>query len=79
MRNPMYLLKSQEAHSSQHKMVMQESEGEDAAEGRVTLPQDMGRGNLASRQSRIRLQEVQSSHVPHRHMWNACSRAEHNA
>ena len=37
---------------------MQESEGEDAAEGRVTLAQDMGRGNLASRQSRIRLQEV---------------------
>jgi hypothetical protein len=38
--------------------VLQESEGEDAADGRVTLAQDMGRGNLASRQSRIRLQEV---------------------
>lgn len=36
----------------------QESEGEEAAEARVTLPQDMGRGNLAARQSRIRLHEV---------------------
>eukprot|EP00884_Botryococcus_braunii_P008786 jgi/Botrbrau1/17909/Bobra.50_1s0010.1 len=35
-----------------------ESEGEEAAEARVTLPQDLGRGNLASRQSRIRLHEV---------------------
>lgn len=36
----------------------QESEGEEAAEARVALAQDMGRGNLASRNSRVRLQEV---------------------
>ncbi|CAK0738206.1 hypothetical protein CVIRNUC_001009 [Coccomyxa viridis] len=35
-----------------------ESEGEEAAEARVALPQDMGRGNLAARQSRVRLQEI---------------------
>ena len=37
---------------------MQESEGEDAAESRVTLAEDVGRGNLASRQSRVKLQEA---------------------
>lgn len=37
---------------------VQESEGEEAAESRVTLPQDLGHGNLAARQSRIRLHEV---------------------
>jgi len=37
---------------------VQESEGEDAADSRVTLAQDVGRGNLASRQSRVKLQEV---------------------
>ena len=37
---------------------LQESEGEEAAESRVTLPQDLGHGNLASRQSRVRLHEV---------------------
>ncbi|KAL3136348.1 hypothetical protein ABBQ38_005610 [Trebouxia sp. C0009 RCD-2024] len=35
-----------------------ESEGEDAADSRVTLAEDVGRGNLASRQSRVKLQEV---------------------
>mmetsp|Transcript_8071 Transcript_8071/g.23132 ORF Transcript_8071/g.23132 Transcript_8071/m.23132 type:complete len:443 (+) Transcript_8071:168-1496(+) len=35
-----------------------ESEGEDAAESRVTMAQDMGKGNLASRQSRVKLHEV---------------------
>ena len=35
-----------------------ESEGEDAADSRVMLERDMGRGNLAARQSRVRLQEV---------------------
>ncbi|DBB05326.1 TPA: hypothetical protein ACH3X3_010553 [Trebouxia sp. C0006] len=35
-----------------------ESEGEDAADSRVTLAQDVGRGNLASRQSRVKLQEI---------------------
>ncbi|EIE18463.1 Brix-domain-containing protein, partial [Coccomyxa subellipsoidea C-169] len=35
-----------------------ESEGEEAAEARVELAQDMGRGNMASRQSRVRLQEI---------------------
>lgn len=38
----------------------QESEGEDAAETRVTLSEDLGKGNVAARQSRIKLQEVQS-------------------
>lgn len=38
--------------------LLQESEGEEAAEARVALAQDMGRGNLASRQSRVRLQEI---------------------
>lgn len=38
--------------------VMQESEGEEAADSRVTLADDLGRGNLASRQSRVKLQEV---------------------
>ena len=38
--------------------LVQESEGEDAADSRVTLAQDVGRGNLASRQSRVKLQEV---------------------
>ncbi len=37
---------------------LQESEGEEAMEAKVDLAQDMGRGNLASRQSRVRLQEV---------------------
>ena len=40
----------------------QESEGEEAAETRVLLPQDLGRGNIANRQSRVRLQEV--SQIP---------------
>ena len=40
----------------------QESEGEEAAEARVALPQDMGRGNLAQRNSRVRLQEVRCAH-----------------
>ena len=44
---------------------MQESEGEEAAESRVTLAQDMGRGNLAARQSRIRLQEVKIHFPPY--------------
>ncbi|EFJ48848.1 hypothetical protein VOLCADRAFT_60049, partial [Volvox carteri f. nagariensis] len=35
-----------------------ESEGEDAEASRVTLAQDMGRGNVASRQSRVRLHEL---------------------
>ncbi|KAK9835617.1 hypothetical protein WJX74_004263 [Apatococcus lobatus] len=35
-----------------------ESEGEEAAESRVTLPQDLGHGNLAARQSRVRLHEI---------------------
>ena len=38
----------------------QESEGEDAADSRVTLAQDMTKGNMASRQSRIKLQEVRA-------------------
>ena len=38
--------------------LVQESEGEDAAESRVTLAEDVGRGNLASRQSRVKLQEA---------------------
>ena len=38
--------------------VSQESEGEEAGESRVTLAQDLGRGNLAARQSRVQLQEV---------------------
>ena len=38
--------------------LLQESEGEDAAESRVTLAEDVGRGNLASRQSRVKLQEA---------------------
>lgn len=36
----------------------QESEGEDAEASRVTLAQDMGKGNSASRQSRVRLHEI---------------------
>ena len=39
----------------------QESEGEEAAESRVTLAQDMGKGNVAARQSRIKLQEVRTA------------------
>ncbi|KAK9864546.1 hypothetical protein WJX84_005879 [Apatococcus fuscideae] len=35
-----------------------ESEGEEAAESRVTLAQDLGHGNLAARQSRVRLHEI---------------------
>lgn len=35
-----------------------ESEGEDAEASKVTLGQDMGKGNMASRQSRIRLYEI---------------------
>eukprot|EP00891_Asterochloris_glomerata_P008337 jgi/Astpho2/8337/e_gw1.00122.100.1_t len=35
-----------------------ESEGEDAGDSRVVLERDMGRGNLAARQSRVKLQEV---------------------
>ncbi len=38
--------------------LVQDSEGEDAAESRVTLAEDVGGGNLASRQSRVKLQEV---------------------
>ena len=38
--------------------LVQESEGEDAADSRVTLAEDVGRGNLASRQSRVKLQEA---------------------
>ena len=38
--------------------MLQESEGEEAAEARVALSQNMGRGNLAARQSRVRLQEI---------------------
>ena len=34
-----------------------ESEGEDAGDSRVVLERDMGRGNLAARQSRVKLQE----------------------
>ena len=40
------------------KLYPQESEGEEAGESRVTLAQDLGRGNLAARQSRVQLQEV---------------------
>lgn len=36
----------------------QESEGEDAETSRVTLAQDLGRGNVAARQSRVRLHEI---------------------
>lgn len=39
-------------------VAVQESEGEEAAEQRVTLAEDLGRGNLAARQSRVRLQEA---------------------
>ncbi|KAK9794607.1 hypothetical protein WJX73_006493 [Symbiochloris irregularis] len=35
-----------------------ESEGEEAAESRVTLNQNLGRGNIAERQSRVKLQEI---------------------
>jgi len=35
-----------------------ESEGEEAGESRVTLAQDLGKGNLASKQSRVKLHEV---------------------
>ncbi|GFR45635.1 hypothetical protein Agub_g7043, partial [Astrephomene gubernaculifera] len=35
-----------------------ESEGEDAETSRVTLASDLGRGNVASRQSRVRLHEM---------------------
>lgn len=35
-----------------------ESEGEEANESRVSLPQDLGKGNLAARQSRVHLQEI---------------------
>ena len=38
--------------------LVQESEGEDAVESRVSLAEDVGRGNLASRQSRVKVQEV---------------------
>ncbi len=41
-----------------HLPLLQESEGEEAAEARVALAQDMGRGNQASQQSRVRLQEI---------------------
>ncbi len=44
--------------------ISQESEGEEAAEARVELAQDMGRGNMASRQSRVRLQEVRLYYLP---------------
>ena len=37
-----------------------ESEGEDAGDSRVMLERDMGRGNLAARQSRVKLQEVRT-------------------
>ena len=53
------------AHISTHMVcsptqlhTLQESEGEDAETSRVTLSQDMGRGNVASRQSRVRLYEI---------------------
>ena len=36
----------------------QESEGEDAEASRVTLSQDLGKGNVAARQSRVRLHEI---------------------
>lgn len=45
-----------------------ESEGEDAEASRVTLSQDLGRGNTTGRQSRIRLQEVRSPNHRTRHM-----------
>jgi hypothetical protein len=67
-------------------MAAQESEGEEAAEARVALPQDMGRGNLAQRQSRVRLQEVpqrlppaalvrlrQALCISLPHLWSLCS------
>ena len=44
--------------SSHTLLATQESEGEEAGESRVTLAQDLGRGNLAARQSRVHLQEV---------------------
>ncbi len=37
-----------------------ESEGEDAEASRVMLAQGLGRGNVAARQSRIRLHEVRT-------------------
>ena len=43
---------------------VQESEGEEAADSRVTLEDDLGRGNLAARQSRVKLQEVSISSPP---------------
>lgn len=43
---------------------LQESEGEEAASSRVVLAQDMGRGNMASRQSRVLLQEVRVFRLP---------------
>ena len=43
--------------------IRQESEGEEAAESRVTLGQNLGRGNIAERQSRVKLQEVK--HLVH--------------
>lgn len=44
---------------------VQESEGEEAADSRVTLEDDLGRGNLAARQSRVKLQEVSMSWPKH--------------
>ncbi len=38
--------------------VWQESEDEDAKSSRVTLGQDLGRGNAAGHTSRVRLHEV---------------------
>ena len=38
--------------------ILQESEGEEAADSRITLRQNLGRGNIAERQSRVKLQEV---------------------
>eukprot|EP00798_Chlamydomonas_sp_ICE-L_P030067 gene30067-35036_t len=40
------------------RMKLQESEGEEAEASRVTLAQDMGKGNVAARQSRVRLYEI---------------------
>ncbi len=48
-------------HDSSGPARAQESEGEEAAEQRVTLAEDLGRGNLAARQSRVRLQEVRTA------------------
>lgn len=48
-----YLLNSQPST-----LCLQESEGDDAEASRVILAQDMGKGNEAARQSRVRLHEI---------------------